>query len=314
MRSAILLLAFNRPEPTRRIMETIRAARPPRLYVAADGPRAGRPGEAERCAEVRAIATRVDWPCEVRTLFRESNLGCKRAVSGGISWFFEHEVEGVIIEDDVLTSPSFFAYCDEMLERYRDDRRVMHISADYFPGGDLALPASYAFSRYVHIWGWASWRRAWGLYDVEMKSLPAFRATGLHAQIGGPRQQRAYWTKVFDAVHAGAIDTWDYQWQYCCLTNAGLAAVPTVNLARNIGFDRDATHTHSAPAWVEALQLGDLRFPLQHPADVRRCEALDEWEDVHLFRTRKSPLRLAVESTSANIRRVAAAFRRRLPI
>jgi hypothetical protein len=245
-------------------------------------------------------------------LFRDSNLGCKRAVSSGISWFFEQEEEGIILEDDVLPSPSFFQFCDGLLERYRSDPRVMHISADYFAGTDVEIPTSYVFSRYTHIWGWASWRRAWSLYDPDIKSWPSIRASASSRVLDGPPQQRAYWTRVFDMVHAGAIDTWDYQWQFCCWNHQGLAAVPSVNLARNVGFDADATHTHSAPAWLEALEAEDLRFPLRHPSDVTRNTAVDDWEDRHLLRTRRSRWERIAEGAAERIRRVGRALKRRL--
>jgi hypothetical protein len=294
-------------------MNVVRTARPPRLYVAADGPRPGRVDEAQRCNEVRAIMTDVDWPCEVRTLFRESNIGCKRAVSGAISWFFEHEEEGIILEDDVVPSPTFFPFCDELLERYRHDAGIMHISADYFAGTDLEHPTSYVFSRYAHIWGWASWRRAWALYDPEMKSWPALRESGIPPlMLDGPAQQRAYWTGIFDAVHAGTIDTWDYQWQFCCWKHGALSAIPAVNLARNIGFDEHATHTHSAPAWLESLPIGEMRFPLRHPADVTRSQAVDDWEDTHLFLTRRSVFQRFVAGASSQIHRVRSGLKRRL--
>lgn len=173
MHSAVLFLVFNRPDTTRQVLDSIRQARPPRLYVAADGAREDRPGERERCERVRGIATDVDWPCEVHTLFRARNLGCKTAVSGGISWFFEQEEEGIILEDDVLPDQSFFVFCEELLERYRHEAKVTMISGDYFHGNNHQPTASYFFSRYTHIWGWASWRRAWQHYDREMAQWPS---------------------------------------------------------------------------------------------------------------------------------------------
>ncbi len=175
MQSPILLLVFNRPDTTRQVFETIRAARPPRLYVAADGPRPGRAGEAERCAEVRELTTQIDWPCELKTLFRNENLGCKIGVSSAIDWFFQNEPEGIILEDDVVPLPSFFLYCDVLLDRYRNDIRVGVISGSNLVSNHLMLEESYFFSRYNHIWGWASWRRAWDHYDVTMASWPEWR-------------------------------------------------------------------------------------------------------------------------------------------
>ncbi len=168
MRSPVLFLVFNRPDSTRKVFDAIRSARPPKLYITADGPRPDRPAEAKLCSEVRAIASAVDWPCEVKTLFRESNLGCKAGVSSGITWFFSHEDEGIILEDDVLPVPTFFNFCDEMLERYRDDARVSMISGCNLISNHFSPKQSYFFSRYNLIWGWATWRRAWQHYDVAM--------------------------------------------------------------------------------------------------------------------------------------------------
>src|SRR5271165_4717676 len=184
MRSPILFLVFNRPETTRRVFETIRAARPPKLYVSADGPRAGRAGEPQRCDEARRIATSVDWPCEVKTLFRDANLGCKMGVSTGISWFFDQEPEGIILEDDIVPLPSFFDYCDELLARYRDDERVAMISGCNPIANDFRVDESYFFARFCGIWGWASWRRAWRHYDVNISAWPAWRAESRLKNIG----------------------------------------------------------------------------------------------------------------------------------
>ena len=215
MRSPVLLIAFNRPATTRRVFESIRAARPPRLYYAVDGPRPDRPSEAGRCEEVRSIVDSVDWPCEVRTLFRESNLGCRRGVSSAIDWFFEHEPEGIVLEDDVLPTRGFYAFCDNLLERYRSDARVGLISGCNLIASRHSPEASYFFSHYNHIWGWASWRRAWQHYYVAMNDWPRWRDSGgLETLSVGSRRFERYWRRIFDRVYAGEIDTWDYQWTF----------------------------------------------------------------------------------------------------
>ena len=170
MNSAVLFVIFNRPETTARVFEAIRSARPPRLYVAADGPRTSRSGEADRCRLVREIASRVDWTCELHTLFREANLGCKLGVSGAIDWFFQSETEGIILEDDVVPLASFFGLCDELLETYRDDPKVFAVSGCNLVSSVYRPNHSYFFSRYCHVWGWATWRRAWEHYDVPMNA------------------------------------------------------------------------------------------------------------------------------------------------
>ena len=174
----VLFLIFNRPDTTALVMEAIRAARPARLYVAADGPRPGCPGDAERCAEARRVVTAVDWPCQVKTLFRETNLGCRKAVSSAIDWLFACEEEGIILEDDCVPTSDFFSFCGELLERFRDDKQIMAICGSCYAEAEPNYRASYYFSYYADPWGWATWRRAWRLYDGDLSRWPAFKARG----------------------------------------------------------------------------------------------------------------------------------------
>ena len=155
----VLFLIFNRPDTTKQVFSAIQKARPPRLYVAGDGPRPEQSNEAEICEIVRSIATNVDWDCEVKTLFRDHNFGCRLAVSQAISWFFENEPEGIILEDDCLPSQSFFWFCQELLEDFRNDKQVGAICGFYSNELDYKPSASYFFSRYMRVWGWAGWRR-----------------------------------------------------------------------------------------------------------------------------------------------------------
>ena len=277
MKCAVLLLVFNRPDTTRQVFESIRAARPPRLYVAADGPRASRAGESARCAEARALATAVDWPCEVRTLFRDQNLGCKHAVSGAISWFFSHEPEGIILEDDILPLPSFFGFCDQLLDRYRDDPRIAGISGCNVIADQYVTPASYFYSRYSQIWGWASWRRAWQQYDVEMKSWPEWRdANGLAAVSDGGSMFEYYWRRKLDSTYVGEQGTWDYQWTYTCWRQQGLTAISASNLIRNLGIGESATHTTgSGTDMLAAVPVAPLTFPLVHPECIAPSATAD---------------------------------------
>jgi len=283
-RSPVLFMVFNRPQTTERVFEAVRKARPSRLYVAADGPRVSREGEARRCELVRAIATAVDWPCEVRTLFRDANLGCKAAVSSAITWFFEHEPEGIILEDDCLPHPSFFAYCDALLERYRHEQQVFCVSGVNFIAKHWQPDTSYYFSRYAHIWGWASWRRAWQHYDVSMASWRASRDDGLlRATFPDSGPERRYWRQIFDRVSSGEIDTWDYQWAYACWRQRGLTCLPRANLITNIGFGADATHTVSAESKMANLPVSNLALPFTHPERVDRMAHADRWTSSHVF-------------------------------
>jgi len=283
VRSPILLIVFNRPDTTAKVFELIRAAQPTKLYVAADGPRASRQGEQERCERARQIATQVDWPCEVRTLFRERNLGCKQAVSQALDWFFDQEEQGIILEDDCVPHPTYFRFCDEMLERYRDEPRVALISGDNFQFGRTYGETSYYFSRYVHIWGWASWRRMWKLYDRDARIWPEFsQQRRLEAVLGGNAREVRYWTRKLDAVHAGHIDTWDYQVNLAMWAHDMLAVIPQKNLVTNIGFGADATHTSGGSKFAD-LRTEPMPFPLQHPATIEVCRPADDYTARTMF-------------------------------
>ena len=268
LKTAVLFLIFNRPDTTKQVFEAIRQAKPPRLYVAADGPRADKSGESEKVEWVRRVATDVDWNCEVKTLFRDKNLGCRKAVSNAITWFFENEKEGIILEDDCLPSQSFLWFCEELLEKYRDDERVMVISGDNFDFGRKQTEYSYYFSRYIHTWGWASWRRTWKLYDVNMSLWPEVRDHGGLAGILGRKKTVRYWGGIFERVYRGTIDTWDYQLWFACCTQNGLCIIPNQNLISNIGFGSSATHTCEIYHKLAYLPVKAIQIPLQHPPYV----------------------------------------------
>jgi hypothetical protein len=284
----VLLLVFNRPEHTRRVMEVIRRARPSRLYVAADGPSSSN-HDVDLCEATRAIALDVDWPCDVMTLLRPENLGCRAAVSEGISWFFEHETEGIVLEDDCVPHETFFAYCQELLTTYRDDPRVMCISGSRLSPEASAAEGSYSLARTVGIWGWASWRRAWDLYDLEMSSWPADRRGDLLRRINpDDRGFRTFWRTLFDQAWRGRIDTWDYQWVYACWRHGGLTAIPRRNLVQNIGSDHERMTARDARrwGWMSAIPTGPLELPLRHPPRIERDSRLDEWYDLRVYRVR----------------------------
>lgn len=239
--TAVLFLVFNRPDTTKQVFEQIRIAKPPRLYIASDGPRSNKFGEKDTVDSVRNyVLQNVDWECEVKTLFRDVNLGCKYAVSGAISWFFEHEEQGIILEDDCLPSTSFFSYCENMLECYKDDDKVMMISGNNFIDSDK-IKQDYYFLTIPHIWGWATWRRAWDLYDVEFFRSNSFNNNNLPQFMISDRSFMRFWRKIF--IFAHNINTWDYQLVFTLFKHGGLCINPKYNLISNIGFGVDATHT-----------------------------------------------------------------------
>jgi len=273
----VLFMVFNRPDTTTQVFEAIREARPRRLYVAADGPRSGRALEPERCAEARRITEAVDWPCEVRRLYRDENLGCKRAISSAITWFFEHEEAGIILEDDCLPDPSFFPYCQMMLERYKDEPRVSMISGDDYTRGQRLTRDSYYFTTYFPIWGWATWRRAWAKYDITMATWPEARDSGLVRRRIAHRGLARWFEECFEKTYQGEIDTWDFQWAFTNLREGGVALCPHGNLISNIGYV--GTHMNKAPSKDSLLGLPQERFDLasvKHPSSIAAKASVDK--------------------------------------
>lgn len=254
LETAVLFLVFNRPDTTAQVFEAIRQAKPPRLYVAADGPREGKEGEAERVAKVRAIATAVDWPCEVQTLFRDKNLGCKYAVSGAITWFFEHEEQGIILEDDCLPRQSFFDFCETMLEKYQENKSVWMISGfnPRYPG---ISSSEYFLSQNPSVWGWASWRDRWAQYSVELdyNRNDIFSYSNLII----PTYVKDNYDNAFSNTAYNKIDTWDYQLTFLILKNNGFVIKPRSNQVSNIGVQG----THSK------IELSNHNVPTR-PIDI----------------------------------------------
>lgn len=277
MNIPILFLIFNRPDLTRQVFSKIRQAQPGQLFIAADGPRPDRPEEVELCDETRKIVNKIDWDCDVHTLFREKNLGCKKAVSKAITWFFEHVEQGIILEDDCLPDPSFFRYCSELLEYYKNEEKIMVISGNNFLPNNWQIPNSYYFSIYNHIWGWATWRRAWHLYDNNLDKWPNLKVTPFLKNLHNSKLAVNYWTSIFDECRAGKIDSWGYPWTFSCWANKGLTILPSVNLVSNIGFDERGTHTKNSDDEASNIPSYSLQFPLKHPPRIIINEDADTY-------------------------------------
>jgi hypothetical protein len=271
----ILFLIFNRPDLTARVFERIRAAKPKRLFIAADGPRLQYLDEAVRCVAARHVVDGgIDWDCEVKTLYRDSNLGCREAVSSAILWFFTNVEHGIILEDDCLPDPSFFGFCSEMLAMYRDDSSVGHINGSSFAKRSRFGRSSYAFSKYPHMWGWATWSRAWSFYsfDAEWWFTPQGRECA--SKRCPSLKERAYWDAIFDQLRHGLLDTWDYYWTLTTWRYGLQSVYPKRKLVQNIGFRSDGTHTKTDYGRLgsRAQSLRSIR----HPNSVVGHAGIDE--------------------------------------
>lgn len=247
----ILLLLFNRPDLTAGLISCLRRVTPSQLFIAIDGPRAGVEGEAEQVEEVRKLVELIDWPCEKRWLIRGLNIGCGRAVSGAISWFFSQVKEGIILEDDCHPDPSFFDFCNSMLHRYRDDPLVFLISGTSLLPSSVRIAQPYYFSKYMGVWGWASWRRTWQAYDYDLSSLSAREWRNVVTARSESAVERRYWLHILDLMLAGKIDTWDFQVQFSAWKENSLHVTSSRNLVENLGFRGDATHTRGPSPLAE---------------------------------------------------------------
>ena len=265
----VAFIIFNRPDTTEQVFAEIAKARPTKLLVIADGARANKVGEAEKVVATRAVIERVNWDCEVLTNYAEVNLGCKLRVSSGIDWVFNQVEEAIILEDDCLPDSSFFRFCQEMLERYRADQRIAIISGTNL-SNELDTTDSYYFSRYPHIWGWASWRRVWEKYDVGMESLSSLIESKSFQSSFEKKAEWKHWVEAFTAVREGKVDTWDAQVMFLAFTNSMLSIFPTKNMISNLGFRPDATHTTAQSSSLSKLSTSELLFPLKHPQFVIR--------------------------------------------
>jgi hypothetical protein len=283
LQTPVLFLIFNRPDTTQLVFNEIRKAKPAQLFVAADGPRKDRPDDRENCRNAREIIRQVDWNCNVSTLFRDENHGCKRGVSSAIDWFFSQVEEGIILEDDCVPDQSFFPFCQELLERYRDDERVMMISGDNFQCGTKRTDYSYYFSHYALLWGWATWRRSWNNYDVSMNLWPVIRDGNWLMDIFNDRNIVQYWNRILEDTYNDKIDTWDYQWGFSCWVQGMLCIMPHTNLISNIGFGQDATHTNDVKSPFANMPAVPLKFPLKHLPFIVRDRCADDFTQKTMF-------------------------------
>ncbi len=276
------MIVFNRPDQTRQVFSRIRDAKPRRLYVSADGPRADRPDDLESTKATRAIFDEVDWDCEVKTLFRDQNLGCKTAIKTGLDWFFDQEEEGIILEDDCIPEPTFFRYASELLDRYRDDERIATIAGTNYLLESQKFDSSYYFTKYLFVWGWASWRRVWKEYDFEIKTWPKYRDEGrLHRVFPKPRSLR-YWTWIFDRTYDETLNAYDYQFFYSQMVNNRMSIAPVKNQITNIGWGGSSTNTaHKNPEM--GMDTFPMEFPLKHPTFMVPDEKADQFTEDLIF-------------------------------
>ena len=293
----ILFLIFNRPEQTYKVFsETIQKIKPAQLYISADGPRKNKPGETAACEKTRKVTDLIDWECTITTRFLDENRGCKEGVSSGIDWFFDQVEEGIILEDDCLVDTSFFTFAAELLEKYRTDERVMHISASNFSIETKDWPYSYYFSYYNHIWGWASWRSAWKKhYNLNLSQVNRTAFKAVLEKRFERKAERNYFLAMYDYAKSSYFTTWDYQWTFSIWAAGGLSISPVKNLVSNIGFGAGATNTQLVDEAFSVQKKFEMDFPLKHPELVPKKDADQKTADfLYKVKDKKNLLKVKI--------------------
>ena len=286
MDTPLLYIVFNRPELVEKSFERIQDYAPKKLYVAADGPRATKSGDNEKCANVRQyIKDNIDWECDVKYSFKDHNLGCGKAVSGAIDWFFQNEEEGIIIEDDCIPDLSFFKFCEELLDKYRNDKQIFQIAGSNWQKGNKRGDADYYFSYISSVWGWATWKDRWDLYkyiiDIDSDDYSKMKIN--LKEIALNQREVNFHLNCFEQTANGKIDTWDYQWRYLMFLNKGKSIVPNFNLISNVGFGEGGTHTHNISHWRSNLESRTVSFPLKHPKYIEVNKNADAYLAKHIW-------------------------------
>ncbi|BAY11968.1 glycosyltransferase [Calothrix sp. NIES-2098] len=284
MNTAVVLIIFNKPDTTAKVFEVIRQAKPSKLLVIADGPRPQHPEDIAKCATSNKILDKIDWNCQVIKNSSPINLGCKQRIATGLNWVFQQVEEAIILEDDCVPHPTFFKYCEELLDKYRHDQRIMTISGNNFQFGRRRTKYSYYFSRYPLIWGWATWRRAWQQYDIEMKHWLTIRDDNLLQDILDDSTAVRYWTNIFQNCYQGNIDSWAFPWTLTSWLQNGLTILPNVNLVSNIGFSTEAHNTKDIYSPFANYPNQAIEFPLKHPEFMIRDAQADRFTQQTQFR------------------------------
>ena len=272
MNTPLLILVFNRPEATKKLIDEIKAFQPTQIFIASDGPRKDNDNDLKKCREVKDIISSINWPCELKTLYRDENLGGPKAISEAVSWFFSHVEEGIILEDDCMPHPDFFQFCSELLEKYRENKNIMSIGGFNYGVGITDSEDSYYYSSFCVSWGWASWRRAWGKFDWKYMASDYQDILPVCSVYTKNQEAKKFFARLLQTYH------WDAQWLHSIWRNEGICILPHVSLIKNIGFGKDATHTieEKDPMAEVCLFENKLKFPLNSPKLLQINSALDE--------------------------------------
>ena len=271
----VLLTCWKRPEKVLKVIEALKVISPKKIYVSCDGPNINILGNREKVEETKkVILENINWDCNLSTKFFTENNGCRIAMTKAINWFFNYEMEGIIIEDDCIPSEEFFVFFLELLKRYRFNNEIWSISGTNFQDGQWRGDGSYYFSKYFQCWGWATWRDRWQNMDSDLDGWKEYKENTFNNTFFNNKEKR-YWSNIFNTLlYENKPDSWAYRWAFTCFKNQGLTIIPNKNLVQNIGFDTEATNT--------AFNLNNLKIekgliPLIHPNYILRDEIADNY-------------------------------------
>lgn len=284
LKTPVALLIYNRPDKTKCVFDQIAKARPPKLFLISDAPRPDRRDDADKVRLTRSIVEQVDWDCEVLTNYSDVHLGMNSRTVSGLNWVFENVEQTIFLEDDCLPHQTFFRFCSELLEKYREEKRVMMVSGDNFMRQRKVTSYSYFFSHYTGTWGWATWRRAWQYLDLDMSVWLTLRSTSFLEDILGNKTYARYWRHVLDNVAARRIESWDFNWLFTLWTQNGLSISPSTNLISNIGFGADATNLVNLDPITANVPTYEMTFPLEHPPCMVTNVEADEFTSQYVFK------------------------------
>lgn len=269
----IVIFIYKRSDNLERVITGVRKAKPEELYIISDGPK--NKLELDQIKKTRVqLETLINWPCKVHKNYAENNLGLKERFSTGIDWVFRTTDRAIFIEDDCIADSTFFNFCDELLERYKDDERIMTISGNNFQFDNQKYKDSYYFSRYPHVWGWATWKRAWEKYDKDISDWPTHRPTSWLRDVTNGFIISKFWKYIFDRLYEDKINTWDYQLTFASFKNHGLNIIPNVNLVTNVGYGTDSTNIKKRNKTIGILS-SPIKFPLVHPKKFETDDIAD---------------------------------------
>ena len=289
----IVLICFNRPNETAKIFNKIKLIKPKKLFLIMDGPRIGEQEDIINCLLVKNIVTNISWNCIVYKNFSKKNLGLKKRIVSGLNWVFSKTKSAIILEDDCLPNRDFFTFCQKLLIYYEKNNTVRFITGNNFQKSKHNKKTSYYFSKYSHIWGWATWKNTWELYCDDNRVWKKYLNSKEFCKTCPNYLERRYWKSMFNKVKSGKLKSWSIYLLFSIWKNSGLTATPSVNLVKNLGFNERGTNTKISTIKYNTKNL-TLSKKLIHPKKIFQNSLVDNYvfENIYNENFKKKIIRL----------------------